>query len=81
MSASTEPPAKGLASIREAIHGTEQDFTTGSLNRAVYLLAIPMMLEMAGESLFAVVDAFFVARLGAEALAAVGITETVRAIT
>ena len=56
-------------SIREAIHGTEQDFTTGSLNRAVFLLAIPMMLEMAGESLFAVVDAFFVARLGAEALA------------
>lgn len=66
-----------LGSIREALHGSEQDFTTGSLNRAVFLLAIPMMLEMAGESLFAVVDAFFVARLGAEALAAVGITETV----
>lgn len=77
MSASTEPRAKGFAAIREAIHGTDQDFTTGSLNRAVFLLAIPMMLEMAGESLFAVVDAFFVARLGAEALAAVGITETV----
>lgn len=74
-SASGTPGA--LASVREAIHGTEQDFTTGSLNRAVFLLALPMMLEMAGESLFAVVDAFFVARLGAEALAAVGITETV----
>ena len=74
-SASGTPGA--LASVREAIHGSEQDFTTGSLNQAVFLLAIPMMLEMAGESLFAVVDAFFVARLGAEALAAVGITETV----
>lgn len=65
------------ASIREAIHGSEEDFTEGSLNRAVGLLAIAMVLEMAGESLFAVVDAFFVARLGAEALAAVGLTESV----
>ena len=88
MSASTDAPGSGpsspgrkggfnLGSIREAFHGSERDFTTGSLNQAVFLLAIPMMLEMAGESLFAVVDAFFVARLGAEALAAVGITETV----
>ncbi|MCL7970941.1 MAG: MATE family efflux transporter, partial [marine benthic group bacterium] len=58
---------KGVwASVREAVHGSEEDFTEGSLNRAVGLLAIPMVLEMAGESLFAVVDAFFVARLGAE---------------
>jgi len=65
------------SSLREALRGSEQDFTEGSLNRAVGLLAIPMVLEMAGESLFAVVDAFFVARLGAEALAAVGLTESV----
>ncbi len=75
---STRAPPRGLlADLREALGGSEQDFTAGSLNRAVFLLAIPMMLEMAGESLFAVVDAFFVARLGAAALAAVGLTETV----
>ncbi len=74
---STGPRSGIWASIREAIHGSEEDFTEGSLNRAVGLLAIPMVLEMAGESLFAVVDAFFVARLGAEALAAVGLTESV----
>jgi len=64
------------ASIREAVAGSEQEFTEGSLNRAVALLAIPMVIETAGESVFAICDAFFVARLGSEALAAVGLTES-----
>ncbi|MGB7436557.1 MAG: MATE family efflux transporter [Candidatus Acidiferrum sp.] len=64
------------SSIREALRGSHQDFTTGSLNRAILLLAIPMVLEMVLESLFAVVDVFWVGRLGADAVATVGITES-----
>jgi putative MATE family efflux protein len=63
-------------SIREAVRGSHQDFTKGSLNRAILLLAIPMVLEMVLESLFAVVDVFWVGRLGADAVATVGLTES-----
>src|ERR1035438_9108904 len=64
------------SSIREALRGSHQDYTAGSLNRAILLLAVPMVLEMVLESLFAVVDVFWVGRLGANAVATVGLTES-----
>ena len=64
------------STLREALRGTTSDLTTGSVNRALLLLSIPMVLEMVMESVFAVVDVFFVARLGATSVATVGITES-----
>ena len=65
-----------LRLLGEALRGSDRDLTAGPLTPAVFVLAVPMALEMVGESIFAVVDAFFIARLGASALASAGITET-----
>jgi putative MATE family efflux protein len=67
-------------SVSEALRGSHHDYTTGSLNRSILLLAIPMVLEMVLESLFAVVDVFWVGRLGANAVATVGLTESLIAL-
>jgi putative MATE family efflux protein len=75
------PDGHGLwATLREAFAGSHQDFTTGSIGRAIFLLSVPMVLEMAMESLFGIVNIFWVGRLGKNPAAAVGITESLLTI-
>src|ERR1041384_173174 len=75
------PASRGNTSfwriVLQALKGEDYDYTAESLNRAILLLAVPMVLEMIMESLFAVVDVFWVSRLGRDAVAVVGLTESI----
>ena len=69
-----------MSDIRAAIAGEPRDYTTGSVGRAILLLAVPMVLEMSMQSLFGVVDVYFVGRIGSDAVAVVGITDSLLAL-
>jgi putative MATE family efflux protein len=66
-----------ISLVKQSLNGEQQDYTQGSIPKAVLLLAIPMILELSLESIFAVVDMFFVSKLGQNAIATVGLTESV----
>lgn len=70
------PPQSNWEALKEAIRGSEADYTKISLKRAIFLLAVPMILELIMESTFAITDIYFVGKLGPSAVATVGLTET-----
>lgn len=72
------PPPRGSIwhQLKDAIRGSEADYTKINLKRAIFLLAVPMILELVMESTFAIADIYFVSQLGASAVATVGLTET-----
>src|SRR5689334_13195275 len=70
------PSSSTWQALKDAIRGTEADYTKVALKRAIFLLAVPMVLELALEATFAVVDIYFVGKLGSSAQATVGLTET-----
>ncbi len=86
MSINTENPSVRMENnsfwsiLREAVAGSQRDFTKGSIWLAIFLLAVPMILEMSMESVFALVDIYFVGHLGADSVAIVGLTESMLAI-
>src|SRR5216110_754196 len=77
LAASAGRPSAWWSVVRDAVRGVPHDYTAGSLGRGIVLLAIPMVLEMGMESIFAVVDVFWVSRLGPDAVATVGLTESI----
>src|SRR3954471_22811747 len=77
LTASTHKLSFFWSLIKQSLRGDPYDYTQGSIRHAIILLAIPMILELSLESVFAVVDMFFVGKLGGKAIATVGLTESV----
>ena len=77
---SSTPPPPGWRILVDAVRGVHMDYTTAPIGQAIIMLAVPMVMEMIMESIFAVVDVFWVAHLGANAVATVGLTESMMTI-